>query len=245
MELTVFGSNSAGNMYLLENDNEALLIEAGMRFVNIKRKLGNNISKISGCVITHAHHDHGGYVLDVLKAGINVYTSQGTIDKMRVDSHRLKPVQANEMFTCGNFKIIPFDVAHDCKEPYGYYINHPETGNILFVTDTFYIPNLFKGMSHVIIEANFDKNIIQENFETGKIHLKVYERVHRSHMEIKTVCEFLKASDLSQVNNILLIHLSESNSNAKEFKSKIEGLTGKQTHIASKGLSINLSKKLF
>lgn len=55
MNLHVLGSNSSGNMYLLEGKDEALLLEAGLRFSNIKKLLGANISKIRGVLISHEH----------------------------------------------------------------------------------------------------------------------------------------------------------------------------------------------
>ena len=63
MKLKVLGSNSAGNCYILENDKEALIVEAGIDFRNVKKALGFNLSKVSGAIITHQHGDHSKYVL--------------------------------------------------------------------------------------------------------------------------------------------------------------------------------------
>ena len=52
---------------------------------------------------------------------------------------------------------------------------------------------------------------------------------------------FLKATDLKEVKEIVLIHLSGDNSNPKEFKTEIEKTTGKEAYIARKGLEIDLS----
>ena len=37
MELRVLGSSSSGNCYILDNGNEALIIEAGIRFIDVKK----------------------------------------------------------------------------------------------------------------------------------------------------------------------------------------------------------------
>lgn len=37
MVLKVLGSSSQGNCYILENRDEALIIEAGVRFIEVKR----------------------------------------------------------------------------------------------------------------------------------------------------------------------------------------------------------------
>jgi len=55
MVLSVINSNSKGNGYILENDNEALLIECGCRLLDVKKALDFNISKVVGCLISHEH----------------------------------------------------------------------------------------------------------------------------------------------------------------------------------------------
>ena len=78
MVLKVLGSSSHGNSYILENDREALLLEAGVRFASVKQALDYNITKVVGCLITHEHKDHAGYINEVLKATVPVYASAGT-----------------------------------------------------------------------------------------------------------------------------------------------------------------------
>ena len=55
MELTVLSSSSKGNCYILQNDNEALVIEAGVSLLEVKKAVGFNISKIRGVLISHEH----------------------------------------------------------------------------------------------------------------------------------------------------------------------------------------------
>ena len=58
MKLIVLGSSSSGNCYILDNGKEALIIEAGIRFQEVKKALDFNLRKVVGCVVTHAHNDH-------------------------------------------------------------------------------------------------------------------------------------------------------------------------------------------
>lgn len=55
MQLVVLGSSSKGNCYLLQNENDCLIIEAGVRFKEVKEVLDFNISKIRGVLISHEH----------------------------------------------------------------------------------------------------------------------------------------------------------------------------------------------
>lgn len=64
-------------------------------------------------------------------------------------------------------------------------------------------------------------------------------RVIKSHLSIKNCIDYLD-KDLESIENIILIHLSDNNSIAHEFKEKIQRVTGKPTYIADAGLEVNL-----
>ena len=109
MVLKVLGSSSHGNSYILENDREALLLEAGVRFASVKQALDYNITKVVGCLITHEHKDHAGYINEVLKATVPVYASAGTIENTPIEGPRRANVcKAGTLFTLGGFRIYSF-----------------------------------------------------------------------------------------------------------------------------------------
>jgi phosphoribosyl 1,2-cyclic phosphodiesterase len=246
MQLKVVGSSSKGNCYILENDKEALILECGVPFMETKKAIDFNLNKVSGCLVTHEHKDHCRAVEDVLKASIPVFASEGTIKAMDISGYN-KPniVKAGVLYKVGNFKVLPFNVMHDCAEPLGYMIQHEETGNVLFATDTYYLPNRFQNLSNVIIECNYRLDILERNIEQGKIPVALKNRTLESHMSFDTCREALLANDLSAVNNIVLIHLSDGNSNANEFREDIHKATGKRVHIADKGLILKFNKTPF
>lgn len=140
---------------------------------------------------------------------------------------------------------MPFKVKHDAAEPFGYLINHPETGTVLFATDTYYLEQTFMGLSNIMLECNYDINILDANIASGVVPEKLRNRTVKSHMSLETCIETLKANDLSGVNNILLIHLSANNSNASEFKKAVGEVTGKNVIIAAKGMNIEFNKEPF
>ena len=61
IKLKVLGSGSSGNCYILENENEALIIEAGLPFMEVKKALNFNVMKIVGMISSHEHGDHYKY----------------------------------------------------------------------------------------------------------------------------------------------------------------------------------------
>jgi len=243
MLLKVLGSGSKGNCYLLESENETLIIECGISFKEIKIGLEFNLKNVVGCLITHEHKDHCKAMQDILKSGIDVYTSFGTArgivkeDEVIETHHRLHYIKECESFEVGNFTIMPFDVKHDANEPLGFLIYHKDTGNILFATDTYYIEYRFINLSHILVECNYSAKILEQN----NIDEARTERLLKSHFELENCKEFIKANNSLTLKNVVLLHLSDGNSNAKEFKAAIEGLTHKRVEIADKGLEIELN----
>lgn len=240
MQLTVINSNSSGNCYILQNQKEALIIECGVRLDRIKQAIGFNVLKVAGCILSHEHKDHSKSVFEVMGAGINVWASKGTHQAIgSIGKHRAKFMECGKSYLIGSFTVMPFDVKHDCAEPFGFLIRHDETGTVLFLTDSYYTEYKFKGLHNVIIEANYCETILQAKLNDGASPKFLRDRVIESHMSLQTCLETLKANDLSKVNNIVLIHLSDSNSDAKRFKKEVERVTGKQVHVAEAGLVID------
>lgn len=244
MNLKVIGTGSSGNAYLLYNKEEVLLIECGVTIKKIKEALNFDFSKVIGCLVTHEHGDHNKAIKDVLSAGVKVYASRGTLEASGViEHHNSNIIQSKKLYQIGNFKIIPFDVRHDVKEPLGFLIQHPECGTTLFLTDSFYSPYKFNGLNNLIIEANFCEDIIDSKLKFDKKFLR--DRVLKSHLSIQKCIDLLNVNDLSAVNNIVLIHLSDSNSNELEFQHKVQQATGKNTVVAYNGLNIPFNKTPF
>ena len=246
MKLHVIGTGSKGNAYLLKaSDGQMLLIECGVRPALIKQAIGFNPGKVVGCIATHNHGDHFGSAMDVLNMGIPLYATNGTHKAANVYHYRATCIQSGEKFQIGDFKIIPFDVQHDALEPVGFLIHHPECGKLLFITDTFYIRHKFKALNNIIIEANYCEKIIEQKLGIESDRRFLRDRILQSHFSLQNCLELLKANDLSQVNNVVLIHLSDSNSDEKRFKREVEELTGKTVTVASNGLEIELNKQPF
>lgn len=243
MELKVIGTGSKGNAYLLENEQEALLIECGVNIQAIKQALKFNLSKLVGCIVTHEHGDHAKSIKEVMASGVNVYATSGTHTILDLFyNHRAKHLKNNIAFTVGGFRIMSFDIQHDAADPCGFLINHPETGNVLFLTDTMYSSYTFRNLHNIIIEANYSHEVIRVKLSEMEF---LKDRVMQSHMSLDTCIEFLKKNDLSQVNNIVLIHLSDGNSDEVLFRREVTKATGKTVTVADNGLVMELNKTPF
>lgn len=243
MDLIIIGSSSQGNSYILKGINQTLLLECGVKLSKVKDALNFDLSQVIGCLLTHGHMDHAKYIREYANAGIDVYTSKGTIASMT--SHRLHPVEHNKKYQIGEFQVLPLHAEHDCQEPFMFLIRHQECGDTLFCTDSMYIPYSFKGLNNLLIEANYDNDIIDERVANGA-DKSVRDRVLFSHMSIQTLSEYLAISDTTRLNNVVLLHLSAGNSNSKQFTEKVKKIVpGSQVWIANKNMKIEFNRSPF
>lgn len=234
MDIRPLASSSAGNCYLLSDGSTALLLEAGIPLKKIREGIGFRLSEIAGCLVSHEHADHAKAAADVMKAGVDVYASRGTVESLGLSGHRVHPVRSREQFRLGTWNVLPFEVEHDAAEPLGFLLASESGEKLLYATDTYYIRYRFLGLTHIAIECNFSIEILNQNIMEGRVPAAMKPRLLRSHFSLEHVKEFLLANDLSRVQEIWLLHLSDTNSDADLFKREIQELTGKQVFIAEK-----------
>lgn len=218
MVLKVLSSGSSGNCYILESDTEALIIEAGVPFKEVKVALGFDVKKIVGVVVGHCHKDHSGFI-DQYKGVCPIYKPYEVI----------KP---NERF--GNFFIKTFPLVHDV-ECYGFYIQHPDIGSLVYASDTEYIKYRFKNLNHILVEANYGDDLVERDAVNR-------EHILRGHMSLKTALDFISTNDNPALRNVVLLHLSDKNADSADFLQKTKETIkyGADCYIAEKGLIISL-----
>lgn len=231
MKIQILASGSTGNSYLVSDGVTSVLLDAGIPYREIQKKSGFVLSTVGGCLVTHDHSDHSKSGADLMKKSVDVYASAGTAEAMGWNSHRLHIVKSMESFTVGTFDITAFDVKHDCPEPLGFVMCSRETKEkLLYFTDTSYLKYKFNGLTHILGECNYDKRILMNNIKIGEIEEFVAQRIINSHMGIDTLIGILESNDLSRLQQIYLLHLSERNGNAEGFKERIQKLTGAEVY---------------
>ncbi|WP_366160617.1 MBL fold metallo-hydrolase [Bacillus infantis] len=231
IEITALASSSKGNCYRVTDGHTPLLLECGINYKEIQKGFGFKMSEVAGCLITHEHGDHCKAIKDVTKAGIDCYMSEGTAGAIGISHHRIKTVRARQQVSIGTWIILPFDVQHDVSEPLGFLLANQEGEKLLFATDTYYIKYRFQGLTHIMVECNYSMEILNENIAAGRTPAVMKKRLMKSHFSLENVKDFLASNDLRQVQEIWLLHLSDSNSDDHEFKQTIMELTGKVVHI--------------
>lgn len=241
MKLSVLGSSSSGNGYVLEASDGVLVIECGVPLIEVKKAINFKIGRIAGAIVTHRHGDHAKYIGEYLKSGIRVCALKDVFDAHTLMQRTFcKTIEPMHGYRIGSFKVFAVPVAHDVP-CVGFVIEHAEMGKMLFVTDTMLFEYRFKELNHIMLEANYSDEILDYNIENGITPASMRSRLLTSHMEIKTTESILQTTDLDSVNEIILIHLSSKNSDADAFRQRITQKTGKPVIIAKRGVSVDVS----
>ena len=238
----MIGSGSSGNGYLIDDGQSMLAIECGVRFMDFCKKANFELSRLDGILISHEHRDHCRHVKQFLDATFcDVYATAGTINAMQsdktlkitmLDYYRFKSLKFRRPVEIGHWAVTAFETQHDAAEPCGFLIDNDITGErILFATDSYYIKYRFKNITHLMIEANYSDEVVADKMSKG-FDIKRKSRLIESHMSIDTALDFIKANKSDKLQEIHLLHLSDSNSIALEFKKKAQRIAGVPVYIA-------------
>lgn len=243
MELIVLGSSSSGNCYIFRASDGVLVVECGIDIRELKKALSWQLNGVVGCLVSHRHKDHSKFLRQVTECGIKVFVLEDVLLDYDARTRTFcKVIEPMHGYKIGSFKVFTLSVDHDVP-CLGFIIEHAEMGKLLFVTDTMMLRYRIKGLTHIMLEANYSDEILQENINNGVMPRSMRARLMQSHMELQTARDILKTTDLSEVRKVMLLHLSERNSDADAFKDYIEQETGKPTLIATPGLRVSLSNE--
>lgn len=241
MNLRVLGSSSSGNCYIIENEKEALLLEAGLPYSKISEAIDFNYEKISVCLVSHEHGDHT-YSLDKLDGLVDILCSKDVADKKGI-RHYTESVSLRQ-YKFGGFTIMPFDVIHDvyCQ---GFFIEHIDMGRLAFITDSAYADYTFVGLNHLMVECNYNKEALDKAIRDGVTPTFQEKRLVSTHMEVGETINVIKSNLSDTLNNVILLHLSERNSNEVEIVKTIKEETGINAKVAYPGVKMSLTKNIY
>lgn len=242
MEFKPIASSSEGCAYLLNSNGLApLLIDCGARFGSIQRATGFGLGSLAGCLISHSHADHIKAAGKLLVAGVNCYASRETWEAYASNAqhrphhhHRQKAIDTEHDTIIGAWSVRAFECVHDTPGTLGFVIADGWGNKLLYLTDSAYSKYRFPGLTHIAIECNWSEDLMRKNAVDGAIDASRANRTIRNHMSLERLIDMLKANDLSKVQEIHLLHLSDANSDEVEFKETVQRATGKPVYVAAK-----------
>lgn len=233
MKLKCIATGSTGNCYLLTSDSgETLILDCGIPINEIKKGLDWNIKDVMGVLCTHKHLDHSKSLDNFKKMSIPVFAPyQRNYNKKNYGGFTIYPfplqtLDGNWTHTDANGEPCPI---------YGFLITHKEIGKMLYITDTELIKWKFKGINHILLGTNYDKDLVNVDNQSKANH------VFRGHLSIDTACDFVKANYSDSLQNVIMCHLSSENADRDSFIEKMRKVAcGANVDVAVAGKSWDL-----
>lgn len=236
MTLDVISSSSEGNGYILRSNGEVLLIECGVREKDIFKALSvSDLGNIAGCLISHKHSDHmKPQTLKKLSMyGVDIFAPPSVCDIY----NKCLPIEHMHKYEIGSFLIIPLRVPHGDCECYSYYIRTPNEHSMIFCTDAETFPYSISNVDTFLIECNYSVDIYaNRTLRHGNSYAST-----KNHMELQEAISILQRHQSPILSNIILLHLSNGNSDEEMFRKAIYSKVGICPQIAVGGKRFELS----
>lgn len=215
------GSGSKGNCYLVANEKNKILVDAGLSAKSIGDnllELGVSPNEIDGIIITHEHSDHiAGVRVFSKKYDVPVYANEKTMAAILrkvpdISSKNVRTFENSKSFFIGAFDISPFKTPHDSACSCGFSI-YSGMNKITVATDLGHmnssiVENL-KYSDILVLEANHDLDMLIKGPYSPFLKQRVQgPKGHLSNDLCGQTLAYLLDYGLKQV---VLAHLSEDN----------------------------------
>lgn len=150
-------------------------------------------------------------------------------------------IELPKVLKVDGFKVQTFELVHDVPNN-ALVIDTDDGIRILYCTDTKRIPKKVKGVHYACIECNNDQNTILEN-AMDDVFTKSKPENHQSLCEC---ARYLKAIDKSNLQCIILWHMSMTNIDENKAIAMVKRELGfDNVVVADRGMEIEIQKSEF
>jgi len=223
-------SGSSGNCMTLSDGRTTVLLDAGVSIKEMIRA-GVPLEHISAALITHEHSDHIRSARDLCELGLTVYATVGTLHAIDLVHDRVRFVAPGNAYYNGSLEISCFSVFHDAAQPVGYIIESDTGEKSMYCADTSLVKVFPRALTHLVIECNYSQALV-DRMQNDWLR----QRIKKSHLSIEALCSWLDLVDRSCMQEIHLVHLSNTNADPGLFKKMIQDRFGIPTYTIDDGL---------
>ncbi len=232
VELCALASGSNGNCYYIGNENDAILVDAGISAKQILIRIneaGLDASKIRGIFISHEHSDHirGVRVLSKLLR-VPAWFSRGTFDTLKEpDQPELTNIFIpGRSVATGSFTIHPFLKNHDAAEPCSFRIEHDGWQVGVFTDIGEPCPQVrqhLKKCHALFLETNYDEKMLWDGAYPYMLKRRVASSV--GHLSNDQAFELIRDHAGPELVHIFLSHLSGENNRPELAEARFKPLS--------------------
>ncbi|HYE53548.1 MAG TPA: MBL fold metallo-hydrolase [Chitinophagaceae bacterium] len=216
--ITSLNSGSNGNCYYVGNNEEAVLVDAGISCRETERRLrrlGLGMDKVKAIFVSHEHSDHiKGIPVLARRYRLPVYITDPAHQYcgFRLEQEQVRSFQPHEPVQVGSLTITAFPKFHDASDPYSFVIacNDVKVGVFTDIGHPCqHVINYFRQCHAAFLEANYDEDML----ENGRYpyYLKQRIRGEKGHLSNRQALELFTRHRPSFMSHLLLSHLSKEN----------------------------------
>lgn len=226
-------SGSNGNCYYIANQDEAVLIDAGISCRETEKRMKRlelSMKKVKAIFISHEHSDHiNGLTSLSKKYKIPIYITKNTFQsgRLRLNTSPVVSFRAYEPIAIGNLLVTAFPKFHDADDPHSFIISSHEVTVGVFTDigrSCEHVVRHFQLCHAAFLESNYDEKML----ETGKypIYLKNRIRDGKGHLSNSQAAELFTKHRPPFMSHLFLSHLSKHNNTPKIVKDLFTKIAG-------------------
>jgi phosphoribosyl 1,2-cyclic phosphodiesterase len=211
-------SGSNGNCYYIGNENEAVLVDAGISCRETEKRmlrLGLSMAKVKAIFVSHEHSDHiNGIPVLAKKYQLPVYITAPTLQNggLIIEGHLVMEFAAFETINIGDLQVIAFTKFHDASNPHSFIITCRDITVGVFTDIGVACEQVIKYFSKchaAFLEANYDDDMLDKG--GYPFHLKRRIRGGNGHLSNKQALALFTTHRPPYMTHLLLSHLSRNN----------------------------------
>lgn len=233
MEVHVLASGSDGNCTVVRNDDEVVMVDAGLsckQLVELMGVEGIDPSSVKALLLTHEHTDHimGARVL-CKKYDIPVYSTIGTFEGFDHGNADFTPIFGGQTFSVCGMDVTALPTSHDAADPTAFTLA-ADGKRVSIITDTGILTEPCQRALHdsdlAILEANYDEDMLTANrLYTPALKRRI--RGDHGHLCNLDTGRWVSDTFSNKQRKLFLAHLSRKNNTpdlARETVAKLSGV---------------------
>ena len=216
-------SGSNGNCYYVGNEEEAVLIDAGISCRETEtrmQRLRLSMQTVKAIFISHEHTDHiQGLCVLAKKYKLPVYITKATLQGCGNSIHNTSAVYtftAHEPVQIGSLCITAFPKLHDAAEPHSFIVRGNDITIGVFTdigSPCAHVIHHFKQCHAAFLEANYDEIMLEQG--RYPVHLKRRISGNCGHLSNRQALDLFVKHKPPFMSHLLLSHLSKENNHPK------------------------------
>ncbi len=235
--ISSLNSGSNGNCYYIGNEQEAVLVDAGISCRETEKRMkraGLVIQKVKAIFISHEHGDHIAGVEGLSKKHqIPVYITAPALHhgRLRIDAQLVRDFKGHEPVQLGGLSVLAFPKLHDASDPFSFVVEGNGIRIGIFTDIGIACQHLIRNFQQchaAFLEANYDEAMLEQGGYPQ--HLKNRIRGGKGHLSNRQALELFIAHRPPFMTRLLLSHLSKNN-NSPELVDELFRREANGVHI--------------